>query len=212
MRYYPVFLNLRGANCLVVGGGAVAQRKVEMLLQAGADVTVISPQLTSGLRRLVTRRRVTHRPRLYRKGDLNNYSLIYAATDDSRVNRGVASEGKRSKVLVNVVDRPRLSNFIAPAIVKRGDLIVAISTGGASPALAKKIRLDLDQLFGKEYHEALQLLAAVRRRLAKRPLPVFQRQRIFNRIVNSPLLDHLRRGKKKAAQGLIAAILREAGI
>jgi precorrin-2 dehydrogenase/sirohydrochlorin ferrochelatase len=176
---------------LVIGGGAVAERKVEALLQAQAQVTVVSPTLTPQLRAWAADRAITAYERPYRPGDLKGFSLVFAATGDEALHQQVAVEARKLGAFLNVVDRPALCSFIVPAIVARGDLTIAISTGGASPALAKKIRQHLQQHFGPEYDLALQLLARVRERVAQSGLSADERQRLFTALVNSPLLDYL---------------------
>jgi precorrin-2 dehydrogenase/sirohydrochlorin ferrochelatase len=207
MKYYPVFLDVQGRRCLVVGGGGVAQRKVRGLVEAGAQVTVISPELTSSLRRLVNKKRIRHLARRYRKGDLRGYFLVYGATDDPSTQNSIAARIKSSAVLLNIVDRPGLCNFIAPAIVKRGDLILAISTGGASPALAKKLREELEQSFGPEYARALRFLQSLRKKLMTSSLPSSERHRIFTQLVRSPLLRHFREGKRRKIEALLSRII-----
>jgi precorrin-2 dehydrogenase/sirohydrochlorin ferrochelatase len=203
MKYYPVFLDVQGRRCLVVGGGRVAQRKVRGLVEAGAQVTVLSPELTPSLRRLVNKRKIRHVARRYRKGDLRGYFLVYGATDDASTQNLIAAGIKQSAVLLNIVDRPGLCNFIAPAVVKRGDLILAISTGGASPALAKKLRQELEQSLGPEYARALRFLQSLRKKLIASSLPPSERNRIFTRLVRSPLLRYFREGKKGKIEALL---------
>jgi len=207
MRYYPIFLDLRGRRCVVVGGGQVAERKVEALVEAAAKVTIVSPDLTPALRRLVKKRRVSYLPRRYCKGDLKGYFLAYGATDDSRTHRLMAGEAEKEDVLINVVDRPALCHFIAPAIVRRGDLILAISTSGASPALAKKLRQELEQTFGREYAEALRFLRSLRKKLMGSSFSLSERQRILTDLVRSSMVSYLRKGKKRELKGLMTRIL-----
>ena len=142
MNYYPAFLNLQEKKAVVVGGGKVAERKVLTLLKAGADVTVVSPLLTSRLRKLKEAKRIRHISRTYRFGDLKDSFLVIAATDSPAVNTKVA-EG--APALLNVVDVPFECNFIAPSIVKRGPLVFAISTSGTSPAFAKAVRKEIEK-------------------------------------------------------------------
>lgn len=192
MQYYPVFLDLNTHPCLVIGGGLVAERKVESLLQARGQVTVISPALTPRLQSWAADHAITVHERLYRPGDLSGFALVFAATDDEELHRQVAAEARAAGVFLNVVDRPALCSFIVPAVISQGDLTLAISTGGASPALAKKIRLTLEQSFGPEYDVALRLLARVREWVAQSGLTTEERQRLFTALVDSPLLDYLR--------------------
>jgi precorrin-2 dehydrogenase/sirohydrochlorin ferrochelatase len=142
MNYYPAFLNLKGKKAVVVGGGRIAERKVLSLIKAGADVTVVSPQLTERLRKEKEAKRIRHRARRYRPGDLKDSFLVIAATDSPEVNSKVAGG---APALLNVVDVPQECNFIAPSVVKRGPLVFAISTGGTSPAFAKAIRKEIEK-------------------------------------------------------------------
>ena len=192
MQYYPIFLDLRTHSCLVIGGGTVAERKVESLLRARGQVTVISPTCTARLRSWAKDGAITLYERPYRPGDLQGFSLVFAATNDEVLHAQIAVEAREAGVLLNVVDRPALCSFIVPAVVSQGDLTLAISTGGASPALAKKIRQTLEENFGPEYALALQLLARVRERVVQNGLSADERQRLFTALADSPLLDYLR--------------------
>ncbi len=161
MKYYPVFLDLKGRRAVVVGGGRVAERKVAALLAAGAAVTVVSPTLTERLRKEVTLRTIRHVPRGFKKNDLEGAFLTIAATDSPEINREVAA---LAPALVNVVDVPTECNFIAPSVVARGDLTIAISTGGTSPALAKTVRKELEGIYGNEVSGYLRFLRGIRTR------------------------------------------------
>ena len=192
MQYYPIFLDLCAHPCLVIGGGTVAERKVQSLLQAHGQVTIISPTCTPQLRSWAVDRTITLYERPYCSGDLQGFSLVFAATQDEALHEKITAEAREAGVLLNVVDRPALCSFIVPAVVSQGDLTLAISTGGASPALAKKIRQTLERHFGSEYALALQLLARVRERVARNELSSEERQRLFTALADSPLLDYLR--------------------
>ncbi len=160
--YYPMFLNLSGGSCLVVGGGRVALRKVRMLREFGGDVRVVSPECCPEIEELAAAGKITLERRAYRDGDLAGARLAVAATGDDAVNRAVAAEARRSGVLVNVVDLPELSDFIVPSYVHRGDVTLAISTAGRSPALARKLRSRLEEQFGEEYAALARLVGEVR--------------------------------------------------
>lgn len=160
--YYPVFLSVAGRRCVVVGGGPVARRKVQSLLECGAAVAVISPELDPGLERLAVDRKIEIVRRAYKTGDLKEALLAVAATGDGSIDRRVAAEAGREKVLVNVVDDARDSDFIVPSSFRRGDVVVAVSTAGQSPALARKIRTMLEENVGEEYSRLAQLVAGVR--------------------------------------------------
>ncbi len=199
-----MFLRVAGRRCLVVGGGQVAEQKVAALLKAEARVTVISPEATTTIRQLASARTIEYQPRCYTRGDVRGCWLVFAATDDAQVQQRLRSEACDTGVLLNVVDRPELCDFIVPAVMEQGDLVVATSTGGASPALAKRIRRELKESFGPEYAEALQLLRRLRQRLKGRVETAAERERILNALVNSPLLDYLRQRQMRAIDQLLA--------
>jgi precorrin-2 dehydrogenase/sirohydrochlorin ferrochelatase len=157
--YYPVFLNLKDRKIVVVGGGKVAERKILALLRSGADPTVISPEITGKIEREKKRGRIKHIRRQYRKGDLRGVFLVIAATDSSAINENISRD---APCLVNVVDTPRLCNFIVPSVMKRGAMTIAISTGGISPALSRSIRKELEKLYQSEFSEYLKSLRSIR--------------------------------------------------
>lgn len=209
MHYFPIFLDLKAHPCVVIGGGLVAERKVEALLKAQGQVTVISPTLTANLRSWAAEGKLTIHERHYRPGDLRGFSLVFAATDDEALHEKIAAEARKTGAFLNVVDRPALCSFIVPAIVSQGDLTLAISTGGASPALAKKIRRTLEHSFGPEYDVALQLLARVRARVTHPKLSPQERQQRFTALVESPLLDYLRERQVGKLDALLQEIIGE---
>jgi precorrin-2 dehydrogenase len=171
-RYYPIFLNLKGKKCVVVGGGRVALRKVTALLDCGADIRVISPKPHAEISRLFKNKAIRLVRRNYEPGDLRGAVLSIAATHVKKINRKVAEEAKKNRILVNVVDDSEPSNFITPSFFRRGDLSVAVSTSGMSPALAKKIRAKLEKNMGMEYAYLLSLIAEIRSEIKKKGLRV----------------------------------------
>ena len=198
--YYPVFLDLRGRRCIVIGGGFVAQRKVKTLLESGAAVTVISPTATRRLQDYARRGQIRYVPRRFRLCDLDRAWLVIAATDEQRVNQRVFRTASRLHVFTNIIDQTPLCSFIAPAIVKRGGVVLAISTGGGSPALAKQLRRELGRTIGKDYAQMLRLLASLRP-AAKAILPgPRQRKQYFDRLVEGRVFDLVRRGQRVAAR------------
>jgi siroheme synthase-like protein len=160
-----MFLEVGDRPCVVIGGGTIAEGKVNGLLAAGAAVTVVSPTLTEVLAGAARTGRITHRPRAYRDGDLAGFTLGFVATDDGAVNAAVAAEGRRRGVWVNAADDPAHCDFILPAVVRRGALAVAVSTGGASPALARAVREELEQHLGEDYAALVDVVGEVRRAL-----------------------------------------------
>jgi len=153
--YFAAFLDLRGRRCLVVGGGEVGERKARALLEYGAHVIVVSPTVTAGLAALAVVGRIVERLRPFRRADLRGCALVMAATGDPVVDDAVAALAHRARVLVNVADRPERCDFILPSVLQRGDLQIAVSTGGRSPALAREIRRRLETMFGPEYAELI---------------------------------------------------------
>ncbi len=170
--YYPIFLDLRGRKCTVVGGGSVAERKVVALLEHDASVEVISPALSPGLRELAERGAIRVVQRQYRRGDLEGAFLAIAATDDPAINLAAAEEGREQRALINVVDDPDNSDFIVPSLVRRGDISVAISTAGRSPALARKLRTVLEADLPDEWASILAIVSDVRVELAQRGVSI----------------------------------------
>ncbi len=205
--YYPLFADLTRRRCVVVGGGLVAERKVTALLRFGAAVVVVSPTLTKRLSAYVRQGAVTHIPRRFRPADLRGAWLVYAATDDQQINELVFRTATQRRMLTNVVDQKPLCSFIAPAIVKRGDLVIAISTGGASPAIAKHLRRELTHVVGLPYSRMLKLLRGLRA-TAKRQLPSSRaRKRYFDRLVQGRVFELIRAGKARAARREALALL-----
>lgn len=168
MAYYPIFVELQDRRCLVIGGGEVAERKVEGLLAAGGNVTVVAPKLTRDLQRLLAEGRVEHVQREYRDGDLEGYEVCMVATDDGAVNAEAFAEGRRRRVWVNASDDPANCDFILPSVIRRGAVTVAASTGGSSPALARRLREELEAYLTEEMPALAELLGDVRNDLRSR--------------------------------------------
>jgi precorrin-2 dehydrogenase/sirohydrochlorin ferrochelatase len=202
-----VYLNLEGRKCVVVGGGEVARRKVETLLAAGAKVCLISPEITPGIGELVKAGKVTHVSREYRTGDLEGAFLVIGATDIEDINREVAEDAEKTGILINIVDVPQLCNFIVPSKVERGDLVISISTGGKSPALAKKIRKQLEGLYGNEYAEYVELLGKCREQILQQIPDIKKRRRIFQALVDSDLIELIKEGNKDKIRQMVEEII-----
>ncbi|MBM7855577.1 precorrin-2 dehydrogenase/sirohydrochlorin ferrochelatase [Desulfohalotomaculum tongense] len=186
--FYPLYLRLEGEKCLVVGGGKVAERKVKKLLESGADIVVVSPRLTPGLAALKEQARITHIERECQEKDLQDAFLVFSATDDEEVNRRVAEYCIKNKILVNIVDDPQRCSFFVPAVVRQGPLSVAVSTNGKSPLLAARIREQLENTFGPEYADFLELLGQVRVDLLQRVPEHHKRREVLEKIVQSDIL------------------------
>ena len=162
---YPIVVDLMGRPCLVIGGGAVALRKVAGLVEAGARVTVLSPWLTPALLRLAAEAPLRWRPREYAQGDAAGFTLVMVATDDRAVNAAVAAECRERGIWVNCADDPARCDFILPSVLRRGAVTVAVSTGGRSPTLARLLREDLDALLPRDVAPLTEVIADVRRSL-----------------------------------------------
>ncbi|WDT93618.1 bifunctional precorrin-2 dehydrogenase/sirohydrochlorin ferrochelatase [Thermoleophilum album] len=209
--FYVACLRLAGRKCLVVGGGEVGLEKVEGLLACDAAVTLVAPEAIEPLRELAAEGSIKWLAREWQPSDLDGAFLVIAATDDSDVNIRIFEEAERRAMLVNVVDVPPLCNFILPAIVRQGPLAIAISTQGASPALAKRIRDEVAARYGEPYARLAVLLNEVRG-WAKRTLPTYQdRKEFFESIVNGDPdpIELLARGDEQAVRELIANAQRE---
>jgi uroporphyrin-III C-methyltransferase/precorrin-2 dehydrogenase/sirohydrochlorin ferrochelatase len=202
--YFPVALDLHGRRCLVVGGGVVATRKVEALLDAGATVVVVAPRLLAEVEALGVLGALEVQRRDYEATDCNNAFLVIAATDDRATNAAIATDARASGALVNAADDPEHCDFITPAIVRRGDVQVAVTTGGASPALARHLRERLENLLAPEYGELADLLARVRRDLRQRGVRATPDQ--WQQAIEIALAG-LRAGGPDAAEETLSAFL-----
>jgi precorrin-2 dehydrogenase/sirohydrochlorin ferrochelatase len=180
MGYIPLFFDVTARPCTVLGGDELAERRVCTLLEADAIVTVISAALTSRLGELAIVGRIRHLPRSFAPGDLRGAALVYCYAEDLAVARAAVDEARALGVPINVADRPALCTFIAPAVVKRGALQIAISTAGASPALAKILRVELEASFGAEYTMLLEILASTRQLMRERAPGLADRAELAN--------------------------------
>lgn len=165
--YYPAFLDITAKRCLVVGGGKVAERKVAMLLQFNAHVTVVGPVITRTLLKLDNERKIEYFQRTYTAKDLDNTALVFACTNNSIINNKIKTEAARKKIPVNVVDDPDLCDFIVPSIIRKGDLTIAISTSGELPLLSKKLRQKIEEVVTDDYLEYLHIIGEFRKHLMK---------------------------------------------
>ena len=193
MPYYPILVDLQGKTVVVVGGGAVAQRKIETLLEYGAVVNVVSRELTPMLERYLEEGKIKYLGEEFRENYLNGIFMVIASTDDASLNHRISQEAIKKGLLINAVDQPSDCNFIVPAILQRGDLLLAVSTSGKSPALAKKVRKDLENQFGPEYATLLAIMGNLRKEVLSRGLSQDENSRIFNDIVDSHILDAIQK-------------------
>jgi len=207
MGFLPLFLRMDNRRCLVIGGGRVAARKVATLLAAGASVTVVSPELCPELEREVRIGRVDRIARAYQPGDLQGYSLVYAAVGSPQLARELYAEAQRLDIPINVADQPDFCSFIVPAVATRGRLQVAISTGGASPALASKLRARAESVFGPHLAPMAEILAAARGWLKCHEPQLGERSRKLRNLSNGDLEQALIAREREAIERALAAAL-----
>jgi len=196
--YYPVFLNLKGRTCLVVGGGEVAARKVSLLVESGARVKVVSPRFNNSIKSLEGQGDIKIEKRPFETGDLDGVFLAIAATSDKKINYQVAVESERRNILINVVDTPSEGNFIVPSLIRQGELTIAISTGGKSPALARKMRQDIEKSFAPRYAILLDIASQVRRDLLSKGKHIAGEA--WQASMDAELLELVDRGETEAAR------------
>jgi len=209
VKYYPLFMDLAGRACLVVGAGAVAARKARSLLECGAVVTVVGERPAAAFRSL-ERRGVTVLPRRFQARDVGRQALVIAATDDRTVNAAVSAAARRRGIPVNAVDDPPNCTFIVPAVVRRGDLTVAISTGGKSPAAARLVKERIASMLGEEHAALVRLLGTHRGRMKEQVPRQGNRARAWRRMLDEGVLESLERGDRIGATKTVHRCLSEA--
>lgn len=209
--FLPIFFNIEGRPCLVVGGGDVAARKVNQLLKARAEVHVLAPVLCQALQDLLGRADIRHQSAEFADADITEYVLVIAATDDRDVNENISMQAQHHKIPVNVVDDPALCSFIMPSVVHRDPVQIAISTGGASPVLARLLRARLETMIPSAYGHLASLMQAFRARVKTR-FPVMQeRRRFWEQVLQGPIAEMLFAGQAKAAEQALERQLNDAG-
>lgn len=206
MRYYPIGLDVSGRRCLVIGGGEVGQRKVERLLECGAFVTVVGKELTPALTVLRQGGRIDHIPGEYDREHLEGAFLVIGATDDRAVNERIFRDARRRGVLANIVDDPDHCDFILPAICRQGELIITVATGGKSPALAKKLRQELEERYGPEYGVLSEIMGELRGMIIDRGKDSGENKKVFEALVDSDILEQIRRARWSAVEMMIRDI------
>jgi precorrin-2 dehydrogenase/sirohydrochlorin ferrochelatase len=210
MRYYPVYLDLKGRAVLVVGGGLIAEGKAIQLFDAGAKVRLVSPDLTPRLSALVESGGIEYRHGKFEIKDLKGVVLVISATNDPAVNEDVARRGAEQGLLFNVVDQPALCNFITPALVTRGELQISVSTAGGSPSVAQRVKREIGELIADEYGELLEVAAEMRAE-ARRLIPDFDaRRKVLHAFAESEAIELLRAGKREEARQLAFDLLQDA--
>jgi precorrin-2 dehydrogenase/sirohydrochlorin ferrochelatase len=199
MAHYSISINLSGRKCVVIGGGTVAQRKVETFLDFDANVSVVSPDLTPTLAELAGTGLIEHIDESFQPSHLDGAFLVVAATDDIEVNKSVSKEAESRGLLVNVVDVPELCSFFVPAMVRRGDIVISVSTSGKSPAMARRIRERLETQFGPEYGALATLLGKLRPEIKALYPDAADRNKAYRRILDSDVINLLAAGRTKEA-------------
>jgi len=205
--YYPMMMNITGRRCVVVGGGKVAERKVASLLEAGAMVVLVSPAMTPLLSSMVKSGMIEHVSRRYRKGDLKRAFLCVVATDDRRLQERIWKEARDQGVLANIVDSDEDCDFLVPSYFRCGDLVISISTSGKSPALAKRIRKDLEEQYGWEYEVLLKVLTWARPRILREVKDPKRRRSILERSGHPELLILVRQSDPESLPERVWAYL-----
>ncbi|MEO6724780.1 MAG: bifunctional precorrin-2 dehydrogenase/sirohydrochlorin ferrochelatase [Blastocatellia bacterium] len=210
MRYYPIYLDLKDRAVLVVGGGVIAEGKALQLVEAGARMRLVSPDLTPQLKALVEQEEIEYRQGEFNADDLLGVVLVVSATNDQSVNEAVARLADERGLLCNVVDQPALCNFITPALVTRGDIQISVSTGGGSPSVAQRVKREIGELIGDEYAELLEVAAEMRAE-ARQLLKAYEvRRQVLQAFVESEAIELLRAGKREEARQLAFDLLRQA--
>lgn len=208
MPYYPAFLDLHGKKVLIVGGGAVAQRKIETLFEYGAVIDVAARDLTPALKEFETEGRIRFVGSQFHEDQMDRAFLVIAATDDPEMNRKVSLAAEERNIPVNAVDQPSDCTFIVPSILRRGDLVIAVSTSGKSPALARRLREQLEGTFGEEYGAYVQLMGKARENVLSGDFPPERKGEILRELIESDLLDAIRLGDRSRVASTLKRILR----
>ncbi|MBI3948887.1 MAG: bifunctional precorrin-2 dehydrogenase/sirohydrochlorin ferrochelatase [Acidobacteria bacterium] len=210
MKYYPAFLDLRDRWVLVVGGGQVAERRVMPLLESGARVRVVSPSLTPALTQLAQAGEIAYRRGEFDEVDLDDVWLVIGATDDRPVNQHVAQAAEQRHLFCNIIDTPSLCSLLAPAIIERGDVLIAVSTCGCSPALAQRLKREITAQIGQEYVQLADLMSRWRVQIIERVPHQQQRAELFHCLVESNILDLLRAGQREEAEQRASELIEQA--
>lgn len=203
MEHYPVFLNLKGRSTLIVGGGPVAERKIKNLLSANSQITLVSPQVTDKIQQWIDKGLVTHLNRKFQDDDINKAFLIVAATSDNKLNQQIAQQADNKNILINVVDNPTLSSYISPSIVDRSPVTIAISTGGASPVLARQLRTRLETMVPHSCGEMAAITEEYRNKVKQRFETVEQRRQFWEDMIKGQFAELIYTGHASDARKLL---------
>lgn len=199
-KYFPILLNLQNKKCLVVGGGAVAQRKIENILDTGVKIKCVSIEFTDDLLALLKQNSIEYYKRPFEISDLDDMDIVFAATNDSEINKQIYQECEKRKILINVVDNPQICTFIVPAIINRGDLTIAVSTSGKFPGLSKKIRKEIEKKYGNFYTEYLEIISEIRNKIIQLNLKEEEKKEKIEKLLDLDILALIENGKLKEAR------------
>ncbi len=207
MKYYPVCLDIKNRNCLVVGGGAVGTRKVKSLVDCGAKVQVVALTASAELEEMAAQGSILLEKRPYTEADLTGIFLVFGATSDMTLNNRISRDAEDRGILCNIADFPQACNFILPSVVQRDDLQIAISTSGRSPAFARHLRKNLEALFGSEYGDFLRLMGLIRNRLLAEEHAPEAHKPLFERLVSSELPELIRNKRRSEIDRILSETL-----
>ncbi|MBF0117306.1 MAG: bifunctional precorrin-2 dehydrogenase/sirohydrochlorin ferrochelatase [Desulfobacterales bacterium] len=207
MKYYPINLDIKNKKCLVVGGGKIGTRKVLSLLESGGQVTVVSPEITDELKQLYIENKIEWLKRCYLSSDLDGIFLVIGASNHENLNKEISFAAKSKNILCNIVDKPDECNFILPAIVKRGDLVIAVSTSGKSPAFAKYLRRELEKQFDDSYNVFLNLMGEIRSKILNESNNSEHNKNIFENLIKEGLLELIKKRDINEINKLLFKIL-----
>jgi len=204
MNFYPISLNLKNKKVLVVGGGHVALRKIDTLLESGAMVTVVAPNIEKGIKR---KKRIKRICRNFKSSDVDGFYMVIGATSDKSLNKKVSQAGREKNKLVNIVDNQALCDFIAPAVIRRGDFVISVSTSGDAPFFTKHLAARLRKIYGKEYTLYIKLLSQARKKVISRIKEHKKRQKLFNKMLAPSIVNMIKSGKPALAKKKLNEII-----
>ncbi len=197
---FPIYLDLSGKNCLIIGGGPVAERKVENLLEYEVNIKIVSPQVEKRIKEWSLDGSITWLPREFEEHDLDEIFMVFVATNYGSINQWVVELCRQRGILANAVDDPPNCDFFVPSLIRHNSLVVAISTEGKSPLFARKLREELEEIITPEYGEFVEILGELRTQIKKGVLDIEMRRKIFENLVNSDILSLLKAGEKEKAR------------
>ena len=209
VKYYPLYLDVSGKRCVVVGGGDVAERKVMKLIDCDAEVVVVSSTVTPGLDEMIRGKMIQHVSADYERGYIQGASIVIGATDRDEVNEQIYRDSQDAGILVNIVDDPKRCDFIVPSIVRTGDLAIAISTGGKSPIMARRLREELETTYGPEYGILLEILGALRERMISRGESTENNKKVFESVLGSGIIEYIRNEEWKLVKEILFDLTHE---